>query len=667
MSFDPAAMGTILDMLTNIYSNPDHAVVQEYSSNAIDSHIEAGNTGPILITSPTQFSPIFTVQDFGVGLSEEEVLNVYARYGASTKRETDEQIGAFGIGAKSAFAVGPQFVVTAVKDGWQTIALFALNEDGAPTVNIMSSTQTDEPNGVKVEIGVRDVQAVSHAIASQFPTWKPGSVLVDGVEPAFVWNELDELTPSVHFGWREDHINTRHEAWTVVMGGISYPLPDAVINSLPNRQLNVVRTVQQSRARVYLTVPIGAVDITPSREALRVTDKTTTTIRDLVEEFSAHIGAWISSQIEDATSLIEALIKYRNLRNQLGSIDRHTLTSVTWQGQPLPVIKIEFPDVTWIHLRNKRGYYGEKVASREKKLSLHPAEVFEKYLFVTDVPARKTRTVQLSAKPYLTDEATRNGVARVVALTEPVDSYKTDWFDLSDPALQLIDYDTFVKAWKPASTPAQRGEVQYHLHDDSDTVTAAELNQEPDVFYLNHAESQRISKRSSLFLKVAGTTPVVLLTHQQKQEALVRRVPHAKSLAVAMAEAARKLVENPNVADKALILANLYVRSSNSTNLRWLAERKNKITNKVVLDVIETYQASVALQEVNPSRMGLLRSAAEFLHTSLENPPDGEYFEGLRAISDDLPLLDSYLYRGRFSTTPVGDEHAIRYINSIKL
>jgi HSP90 family molecular chaperone len=154
MGIDEEGMATVLSILSNMYSDSSLAVVREYSCNALDSQITAGNPEPILITAPTALNPMFTVQDFGLGLSHDEMLNVYAKYGASTKRGTNDQIGSFGIGAKSAFTIGTQFTVTAVKDGMKTVALFALNDEGAPTVNILVSDKTDEPNGVKVEIGV---------------------------------------------------------------------------------------------------------------------------------------------------------------------------------------------------------------------------------------------------------------------------------------------------------------------------------------------------------------------------------------------------------------------------------------------------------------------------------------------------------------------------------
>ena len=63
---------------SNIYSDKMLAVVREYSTNGWDGHILAGTPDrPLKITLPTLLAPVFKVRDFGVGMSEETVLNVY--------------------------------------------------------------------------------------------------------------------------------------------------------------------------------------------------------------------------------------------------------------------------------------------------------------------------------------------------------------------------------------------------------------------------------------------------------------------------------------------------------------------------------------------------------------------------------------------------------------
>jgi HSP90 family molecular chaperone len=131
MSIDPSGMAHVMSILTNLYADAPLAVLREYATNARDSHVAAGTDRPIEVDLPSDLNPTLVIRDFGVGLSEAEIIDVYARYGASTKRDTNDQVGAFGLGCKSAFTLGQQFVVTAVKDGQRTVALFALSGDGA--------------------------------------------------------------------------------------------------------------------------------------------------------------------------------------------------------------------------------------------------------------------------------------------------------------------------------------------------------------------------------------------------------------------------------------------------------------------------------------------------------------------------------------------------------
>ena len=70
---------------SQIYENKILAVVREYSCNALDAHIEAGVPDkPIEVTLPNNLNPYFTVRDFGKGLDDEGIFDIYATYGKST-------------------------------------------------------------------------------------------------------------------------------------------------------------------------------------------------------------------------------------------------------------------------------------------------------------------------------------------------------------------------------------------------------------------------------------------------------------------------------------------------------------------------------------------------------------------------------------------------------
>ena len=101
----------ILQILRDrLYTNKILAVLREYGSNAWDEHRDAGIPDrPIKVALPTRLVPALVIRDYGRGLSESDVLNVYVKYGASTKRESDVAVGMLGIGAKSAFAYADSF------------------------------------------------------------------------------------------------------------------------------------------------------------------------------------------------------------------------------------------------------------------------------------------------------------------------------------------------------------------------------------------------------------------------------------------------------------------------------------------------------------------------------------------------------------------------------
>lgn len=98
-SIDPKNLEIITTLLSsNLYSNPEQSFIREIVSNAWDSHVEAGTTNtPIIITfKDTAEDKSITIRDYGTGISPERFKEVYCNIGSSTKRDSNEYIGAFG-------------------------------------------------------------------------------------------------------------------------------------------------------------------------------------------------------------------------------------------------------------------------------------------------------------------------------------------------------------------------------------------------------------------------------------------------------------------------------------------------------------------------------------------------------------------------------------------
>ena len=117
-------MNHMIWLTINQYQYKIRTPLQEIISNARDAHREAGcPEKAIKITLPTKLDNTFKVRDYGVGITPERMDNVFTSFGASTKRNSNNEVGGFGIGAKSPLCYTDQFNVTTYVDGqfWQYI------------------------------------------------------------------------------------------------------------------------------------------------------------------------------------------------------------------------------------------------------------------------------------------------------------------------------------------------------------------------------------------------------------------------------------------------------------------------------------------------------------------------------------------------------------------
>lgn len=305
-------MGHIMGLLAGAYSNKVRAIVREYSTNARDAHIEAGNPSPIEVTLPTPLSPIFTVRDYGNGLSKDEMHEVYAQYGRSTKRESNDFNGALGIGCKSALAYCSSFTVTSVKNGVKIVASVTRDETGAGSMTTLPPVQTTETSGTTVQVPVAraDVHRFGIEAADFFKVWAEGTVVVDGNAPKrFEGLRLSDTLYIVDEGTSQ-----------VVMGNVAYPAP-------------TLDSLVPGYGCLYAFVPLGAVGFPPSREALDDTKRTAATLDAIRADYAKQIEGVIQREIDKAATAAEAVklaIKW------LPYVPNKAATAYTYKGQTLP-------------------------------------------------------------------------------------------------------------------------------------------------------------------------------------------------------------------------------------------------------------------------------------------------------------------------------------------
>ena len=153
--FNIGDSSVIIDIIRKrIYSYPIRTMVGEYLSNGRDACFEAGKECRIDVTLPTLLQPEFIVRDYGTGMSDERIREVFVRYGISTKRGSKSQLGYFGIGAKSGWAYSDSFIVESYyeKNHREYIADIGENKEGR--LLLFKESPTEEENGVRIRIPV---------------------------------------------------------------------------------------------------------------------------------------------------------------------------------------------------------------------------------------------------------------------------------------------------------------------------------------------------------------------------------------------------------------------------------------------------------------------------------------------------------------------------------
>jgi hypothetical protein len=251
---------------SSLYQNPIRSIIRELGCNARDAHVAAKNPEPWVLSLPSSLSPEFAVKDNGTGLSHEEVMQIYTTYFESTKTNSNDFVGALGLGSKSPFSYTDNFTVTSVKDGKKNIYSTFLTEEQIPSIVLLDSSATNDPNGVEVRFSVKSPDfnsfRVEAAEALRFFDQKPKGY------PNEVSNQFEIINGIEHVASTKKTYNSSASP-LVIMGGVQYTFDTK--NPSFEKYSTVINT---SHYHMLIRANIGDVDIQPSRESLTMTKKT---------------------------------------------------------------------------------------------------------------------------------------------------------------------------------------------------------------------------------------------------------------------------------------------------------------------------------------------------------------------------------------------------------
>jgi hypothetical protein len=276
---------------SGLYANKIRAIIRELSCNAVDSHVAANNQGtPFDIHLPNQLEPWFSIRDYGTGLNHEQVKNIYTTYFESTKTNSNEFIGALGLGSKSPFSYTDNFTVTAVQSNKKGVYTAFINEQGVPSIALMMEEETTDPSGVEVKFSVNDrydYEKFRSEARSVYKYFKQRPVVsgcsnFEFTDPTY----LDkDIIPGVH------HLDGRGGSYAI-MGNIAYPI------EVPQADTTLGELRGLLQCGLVIEFGIGELDFQASREGLSYIPQTIESIKRKLEQLNAQLAKHIAQEAD---------------------------------------------------------------------------------------------------------------------------------------------------------------------------------------------------------------------------------------------------------------------------------------------------------------------------------------------------------------------------------
>lgn len=262
---------------SNLYSNPEDSFIREIVSNGWDSHVAAGTTDiPIIIKCKGESwdSYNITIRDYGTGLSKEDFEKLYCKIGSSTKRDSNNYIGCFGLGHLSPLSVSKVVYITSYYNG--VARFYIMTKDGnSITTNLISEQPTTEKNGLEITVkNINNKYLYKEAILKLvfFP-----NIYVEGVGA-----DLNQTKIKKYKNFSVASIEVKDK---ILLGNVLYPLKEEILPLELERPYKLLRN-----SGVVFNFNIGELAVTPNRESIIYNANTENLIIKRIQEAFAEIS-----------------------------------------------------------------------------------------------------------------------------------------------------------------------------------------------------------------------------------------------------------------------------------------------------------------------------------------------------------------------------------------
>lgn len=457
---DKSSANLVMDMLAKLYSEPYAAALREYVSNAYDANVEAGATKPVEVHLPEVNEPYLSIRDYGNGLDYLGIVSVFANFGTSTKRDSDDLIGGFGIGSKSGLAISDKINISSIANGLLNEFVLERTPNGIFTRFTKENEDTTEPSGTTITISFSDKVKDSYDESHYYGMMSPNVTLCGwSKNEVYVTNQkFDEVNdcriPDTWYfnGW--EYKQPRYQRKT---GNLKGFLVGKVFYDVPNRFLFQNTIEFNSAPSLVIPFNIKDIKVTYSREKIDFDDKDTLQIiKNTLAIAATHVEEEYADIANDTTlQPYEKIKKLNNMGIDLSYVSESTRKQSAYietvLDEPSVIVKTSFDGRT--------GKYTSSISTNKVEID----DTMGTFLiFDTNIPKRPALKQFINWLMASTDDAyknikellTQNNRRGIVATTKK--GYAKMYHTNGRPAVDVQAlYDTF--------NPTKNGKVSNDL------------------------------------------------------------------------------------------------------------------------------------------------------------------------------------------------------------
>lgn len=370
-----------------MYQNKIGAVCREVISNSRDANRESNKAHvPVKVELSNEKSYIsdeykISFSDEGIGISPERMDNIFLKYGGSTKRNTNDYTGGFGIGAKTPFAYSDEFFIDTVVNISGENVLFQYQaliiSDGvreSSKMILVNTEKTKQNTGTKITIPIQeeDLEEFGNELIYTTLFWS--------IKPKFIgFNFEDKKELNIVYEQKEFMFLKEEEVYHSRIGDDSYViLIDEIPYVFDNNKLSEINKniltkfmIQDSSIKFILKFNTGEITVSGSREDVEYTKENINKIIQRNDFIISEGEKIIKEKIEKASSYSEACKNSSKIFNYNTGYSLSRFNHLITEGifEFLAIINIENLKIT----EEKYKYKNQDVFS---KLS------FSKYVFI---------------------------------------------------------------------------------------------------------------------------------------------------------------------------------------------------------------------------------------------------------------------------------------------